>query len=143
MTVPFAAPPARVHAYLADPANRPAWQSSLRRVTDVVAAGDHPGDTGTSWTDVTLVPGVRPLMAVEASEPPHHWVESGTWRFVRATLTMSYVERADGGTDARAVAHLALPLPLAPLGLVLRVLAPPALRADLRAAAHVLGRPTS
>src|SRR3712207_7914381 len=44
-----------VHAYLAAPRNRPRWQSSLRRVEDVV--GD--GGPGTTWTDVTAV-GARP-----------------------------------------------------------------------------------
>ncbi|MDQ1105807.1 SRPBCC family protein [Nocardioides zeae] len=142
LTVPFAASPDVVHAYLADPANRPEWQSSLRRVAAVAAVGDHPGDTGTSWEDVTLVPGVRPRMTVEASEPPHRWVEAGTWRFVRATLAMTYTPRADGGTDARAVAHLEVPGPLTPLALALRVAAPPALRADLRSAARLLARRT-
>ncbi|MFW6773582.1 SRPBCC family protein [Nocardioides sp. CPCC 205120] len=140
VTVPVAAPVDVVHAYLADPANRPGWQSSLRRVERVEARGDHPGAEGTTWRDVTAVPGVAPLMRVEASEPPYRWVESGTWRFVRATLAMTYVERPDGGTDARAVAHVEVPGALKPVALALRLVAPAALRSDLRRAAKVLAR---
>ncbi|MDF9717715.1 SRPBCC family protein [Nocardioides sp. ChNu-153] len=140
VTVPVAAPVDAVHAYLADPANRPAWQSSLRRVEDVEALGDHPGAAGSSWRDVTAVPGIAPRMRVEASEPPYRWVESGTWRSVRATLAMTYVERTDGGTDARAVAHVEVPGPFKPVALALRLVAPAALRSDLRRAAKVLAR---
>jgi len=139
VTVPVDAPAAAVHAYLADPDNRPAWQSSLRRVDAVVEAGGAPGDVGTTWTDVTLVPGVRPRMRVVESEPPHRWVEVGEWWWVRATLTMTYAPRPDGGTDARAVAELVVPLPAAPLAHALRLPTPLALAADLRAAARVLG----
>ena len=91
--------------YLTDPRNRAQWQSSLRRVDDVAELGDRPGDVGTSWTDVTVVPGVAPRLEVTACEPPRLWREIGTWRSVDAVLTLELDDR-DGGTDVRAQAIL-------------------------------------
>ncbi|MEZ5097856.1 MAG: SRPBCC family protein [Nocardioides sp.] len=39
----------RAYAYLADPRNRPAWQSSLRRIESL--SGE--GEAGSTWVDVT------------------------------------------------------------------------------------------
>ena len=76
-------PPDAAFDYLADPFNRPAWQSSLKRVEDV----DGAPRVGQTWVDVTRV-GVRPLMETTELERPHRWTERGTWRGFDATLTL-------------------------------------------------------
>jgi hypothetical protein len=92
----------RAFAYLADPGNRPEWQSSLRRVADVVPAGGDVLAAGTTWTDVTVVPGVRPRMRTTVSDSPYRWVEEGSCGPFRARLEL--VLTADGG-GCRVVAE--------------------------------------
>jgi hypothetical protein len=123
--------------YLVDPANRPEWQSSLRRVEDVVPARPAVGQT---WTDVT-VPGLRPAMETTALDRPRTWTERGTWRGVTAELTLAFADRPGGCVvqpsfvlRGRGVA--ALPARVAAL------LAPGAVRGDLRRAARVLSERT-
>ncbi|MFT4397337.1 SRPBCC family protein [Gordonia lacunae] len=152
--VPFDAPLDVTFDYLADPANRPEWQSSLRRVDDLRPIGDRAGDVGTSWTDVTVVPGVSPRMEVTACESRRMWQEIGRWRSVDAVLTLTFSDRdegdrdggdrdgsdRDGGTDVHAEAVLTVP---AVSGFVLTATRWPAaraVRADLERAARVLGR---
>ena len=130
LVVDFPASPEVVHAYLAAPGNRPRWQSSLRRVEDVV--GD--GGPGTTWTDVTAV-GVRPRMWVTHDDPPRSWAESGEWRGITADLRLDY-EPTPGGTRVVATVDVRTPGALAPLGAVLRRLAPLGIRSDLRRAAR-------
>lgn len=133
LEVRFDAPPDVVHAYLSDPHRRPEWQSSLRRVDDVV--GD--GGVGTTWTDVTSV-GARPRMRVTADEPGRSWTEAGEWRGVTAELRLDL--HPDGaGTRVVATFDLRTPRPLVPLGVVLRRLAPLGIRGDLRRAARKVG----
>lgn len=145
--VQFDAPIDVTFDYLADPANRPEWQSSLRRIDDLRPIGDLAGDVGTSWTDVTVVPGVSPRMEVTACESRRRWQEIGRWRSVDAVLTLTFAERGggdrhggerDGGTDVHAEAVLTVP---AVAGLVLsatRWPAAQAVRADLERAARLL-----
>ena len=140
--VSFDAPIEVTFDYLADPANRPEWQSSLRRIDDLRPIGDRAGDVGTSWTDVTVVPGVSPRMEVTACESRRRWQEIGRWRSVDAVLTLTFAERdgggRDGGTDVRAEAVLTVP---AIGGLVLTATRWPAaraVRADLERAARLL-----
>lgn len=116
------------YAYLTDPARRPEWQSSLRRVEDVV--GD--GSLGSSWTDVTSA-GVRPRMEVVEAHPPRVWTEEGSWRRVRARLRMTFQEHG-GGTRAHCEVEILLPRWATPAVWGLRVVAPTAVRADLRKA---------
>ena len=129
LTVDFPAPPEAVHAYLRDPVNRPAWQSSLRRVEDV--SGD--GGVGTTWTDVTVV-GARPRLRVTEDEPGRVWAEVGEWRGTSAELRL---ELSPSGSGTRVVATFDVRAPgvLAPLGAVLNRLAPLGIRGDLRRAA--------
>ncbi|KAB2813505.1 SRPBCC family protein [Pimelobacter simplex] len=87
--VVFPVPRDRAFGYLEDPRNRPAWQSSLRAVADVR------DDLG-AWTDVTVVPGVRPRMRTTLSEPPYRWVEEGTCGPFRARLELRFAELDDG-----------------------------------------------
>ena len=135
--VSFDAPIEVTFDYLADPANRPEWQSSLRRIDDLRPIGDRAGDVGTSWTDVTVVPGVSPRMEVTAYEPRRRWQEIGRWRSVDAVLTLTFAER-EARTDVHAEAVLTVP---AIGGLVLTVTRWPAaqaVRADLERAARLL-----
>lgn len=129
------APIARVYAYLADPRNRPEWQSSLRRIERLSGTGD----VGSSWIDVTSA-GVRPAMRVTLAEPPVRWAEAGVWRSVTATLDLRLAELGPGRTEVVAEVELVTPGLLAPMGAVLRRLAPSAVRSDLRRAARILAR---
>lgn len=133
ITVDFAAPVAEVYAYFVDPTRRPEWQSSLRRVDDV--HGD--GGVGTTWLDVTAV-GVKPRMTTTLAEPGVAWAETGTWRGIAADLRLDLHPLA-AGTRVVATYELRTPRPLAPIGFVLRRLAPIGVRDDLRRAARKVG----
>ena len=133
VTVDFAAPAAEVYAWFADPARRPEWQSSLRRVTDV--RGD--GGVGTTWLDVTAV-GARPRMTTTLAEPGVAWAETGTWRGIAADLRLDLHPLA-AGTRVVATFDLRTPRLLAPAGFVLRRLAPLGIRGDLERAARAVG----
>jgi uncharacterized protein YndB with AHSA1/START domain len=123
VTVSFPAPREVVFDYLADPSNRPAWQSSLVRVEDV----DGEVRVGQTWVDVTK-PGLRPRMETTELDRPHRWTETGTWHGVTATLALDFVDTA-AGCDVTATVVAAWPL---------RLLAPYAVRGDLRHAASML-----
>jgi hypothetical protein len=118
--------------YLADPVNRPEWQSSLARVEDV----DGEVRVGQTWVDVTK-PRMRPLMETTVLDRPRRWAERGTWRGFAAVLTLDFAETPTGcdvvatmRVEGRGIA--AVP------ARVLGVLAPRAVRADLRRAAEAL-----
>ncbi len=132
VVVGFSQPRQVVFDYLKHPRNRPAWQSSLRAVEDVV--GD--GKVGSTWTDVTRV-GMRARLRVIECEPPTLWVEVGEWRDVTARLELQ-LRALGSGTVVKAIADLDLPGPLRPAEVGLRLLAPVAVRADLRRAARLL-----
>jgi hypothetical protein len=78
--------------YLVEPRNRPAWQSSLRRVEDV-----DPGEprVGQRWVDVT-VPGLRPRMETTELERARRWTEVGHWHGIDATLSLDFHPEPDG-----------------------------------------------
>lgn len=123
----FPVPADRAFAYLADPRNRPQWQSSLRSVADV-------GPLGAAWTDVTVVPGVRPRMRTTIAEPPYRWVEEGELGRFRARLELRFTaagEQACTVSADFAVRGLGL-------GRLLTAGARPAVAADLRRAARIL-----
>jgi len=128
--VRFSVPAEVAFDYLVDPVNRSEWQSSLRRVEDV--AGEP--RVGQTWTDVT-VPGLRPAMRTDALERPRLWSESGTWRFVRADLTLHFVPVGERACDVRFGFRIDA---LGPLGRAATALSAPAVRADLRRAARIL-----
>lgn len=133
VTVDFAAPVEDVYRYLSHPANRPEWQSSLRRIDDL--AGD--GSVGTTWLDVTSV-GARPRMTITAAESCRVWAETGTWHGIEADLRLDFLPTG-AGTRVVATVDLRTRRPLAPLGVVLRRLAPVGIRGDLQRAAKVVG----
>lgn len=117
-------------AYLADPAHRPEWQSSLRRVEDVRGEVG----VGQTWTDVTVT-GVRPRMETTVLEHGEtaRWTERGEWKAYAAELTLDLTSTADG---CEVVATFDL---RGPGGFALRRVAPYAIAADLRRAARLLG----
>ncbi|MEQ6901981.1 SRPBCC family protein [Nocardioides sp. YIM 152588] len=132
----------RAAAYLSDPANRPEWQSSLRAVADLVPGPDGPDGVGTAWTDVTVVPGVRPRMRTTRADTAdtadtgdsggatRHWAEAGDFGPFRATLALALTKSASGTrVEADFEVHGA------GLGRLLTALAVPAVRSDLRRAA--------
>jgi hypothetical protein len=117
--------------YLADPANRPEWQSSLARVSAISG----PVAVGQTWVDET-VPGLKPQMRTTELDRPSRWSESGTWRFVRADLTLTFEPAPSGCTvDFRFRIHA-----LGPVGLAATAFSVPAVGLDLRKAAKILGR---
>jgi uncharacterized protein YndB with AHSA1/START domain len=118
--------------YLADPHHRPKWQSSLARVVDV----DGEVRVGQTWTDVTR-PGMRPAMETTELDRPHRWTETGTWRGFSATLTLTFTETPTG-CDVEPTMTVRGRGLRAPFGAVLDVLAPYAVRSDLRHAASML-----
>ena len=129
--VSFAVPAEVAFDYLVDPQHRAEWQSSLRRVEDV--SGEP--RVGQTWTDVTK-PGLRPAMRTQALDRPRLWSESGTWRFVRAELTLRFSPTASG-CDVRFSFRIHA---LGPVGLAASAVSLPAVRADLRKAAAILAK---
>ena len=87
-------PVEEVFDYLADPRNRPEWQSSLRSVELV---DDGPPRVGFRWSETTVV-GVRPSLTITECERPRVWVEHGTWRGVAATLRLDFAPAPRGCT---------------------------------------------
>jgi hypothetical protein len=116
--------------YLVDPRRRPEWQSSLRRVSEV----DGEPRVGQTWVDETK-PGIKPRMRTTELDRPARWTESGSWRFVRADLTLRF---EDVGAAACDVHYRFRVHTLGPLGLAATALSVPAVRADLRRAARNL-----
>lgn len=131
-TVAFEVPVEVAFDYLVDPVNRPAWQSSLRRVEDV----EGEPRVGQTWTDVTR-PGLRPAMRTTVLERPRLWAESGTWRFVRADLTLRFTRAGEEACEVRFRFRIHA---LGPVGLAASVVSVPAVRGDLRRAAEILAR---
>jgi hypothetical protein len=129
-TVRFDVPVETAFDYLVDPHRRPEWQSSLRRVTDV----DGQPRVGQTWTDVTK-PGLRPAMTTTVLERPRLWAESGTWRFVRAELTLRFEPVGEGACDVHFRFRIHA---LGPLGAAASLVSVPAVRDDLRRAARIL-----
>ena len=98
-----------VYAYLSDPARRPEWQWSLRRIEGLRGTGE----VGTTWVDVTAV-GARPVMEVVEATHGRTWAETGRWHGVTAVLRLEFEEAlaaerwndrpGDGGRDRAVVA---------------------------------------
>ncbi|PKZ41133.1 polyketide cyclase [Kytococcus schroeteri] len=130
--VPCPAPPDTFYDLLVDPRRRPEWQSSLRRVDAVRPAGGGPvASSGTTWRDVTVVPGITPSMRLTVAERPTHWVEEGRFGAFRAWLRLDLLPH---GAGSQAVPRFVVHGPLG-LGRLLTLTAVPAIRADLYRAA--------
>ena len=88
---------------------------------------------GQTWVDETKA-GIKPRLRTTELDRPARWSESGTWRFVRADLTLDLAEAPTGCTvDYRFRVHV-----LGPLGALISRISRPVLRADLRRAASRL-----
>ncbi len=115
--------------YLADPRNRPEWQSSLRRV-EVLDDGEP--RVGTRWLDHTSV-GLTPAMTITALVPDELWWEDGVWRGIRAVLQLHFAPR-DGGCRVEFCFAVVGRGVLRPLGWVATGAGVLAVRSDLRRA---------
>ncbi len=84
--------PEKVFRYLADPRNRPEWQSSLLSVT-LLDRGEP--RVGMTWRDNTMA-GVRPTMEITELVPFRLWAEESRWRGIDAALTLRFTAIARG-----------------------------------------------
>ena len=91
VAVDFAAPVDVVFGYLSDPARRPEWQGSLRRIEELRGSGE----VGTTWRDVTAL-GARPRMEVTEVDAGRSWAEVGRWRGIEARLRLGFAEVPTG-----------------------------------------------
>ncbi len=133
MKVAFDVPKEVAFVYLADPRNRPDWQSSLARVE--MLSGGEPR-VGMRWRDHTKAR-IVPEMEITAMEPNEVWAESGTWRGIRATLELVFESAPTGCTvdvRFRVTGRGALRV----LGLPITVAGVPPVLADVRRAARIL-----
>ena len=86
--------------YLADPRNRPEWQSSLRRVELIDEGAPR---IGFRWRDHTAAR-VVPEMEITELETDVLWAESGRWRAIEADLTLRFAPHRGGcSVDAEFV----------------------------------------
>lgn len=132
VSVPFDAPAEIVFAYLTDPVNRPAWQSSLRRV-EILDPG--PPHEGQRWIDVTA-PGLRPRMSTTVLDPPRRWVEHGEWRGVLLEGELLFTP-SGAGCSVTATASFDGAAAWRPLLPALAAVAVGAVAGDLRRAARL------
>jgi uncharacterized protein YndB with AHSA1/START domain len=133
VTVDLPHPPADLFRFLADPRNRPLWQTSLRAVTDVDQGDPHPG---MQWRDVTKV-GIKPWMELTEVVPFRVISESGTWHGVDGLLTMRFL-KTSVGTRVTAEGRLIGHGPFALAASVSGRWAPETIRKDLLRASDVL-----
>lgn len=134
-SVEVAAPIEVVYDYLADPHNRPEWQSSLARV-DVL--DDGPPRPGMRWVDRTRV-GIAPRMRITEMVRPTLWVEEGDWRGVHAVGRL-HLEPRGAGCRVRVSAEVTGRGAWWPLGPLLTFGARYAVRGDLARAAGILAQ---
>lgn len=86
-------PPEVLFRYLADPRNRPEWQSSLMSVRlDDVDAEPH---VGMSWNETTVV-GLRAAMAITELVPYRVLAESARTGGIDGTLVLRFKARPGG-----------------------------------------------
>jgi hypothetical protein len=91
-TVQYDVPVGVAFAYLADPRNRPEWQSSLRAV-EVLDEGEP--RVGMRWRDLTSTL-IAPEMVITEMEPDLVWAETGRWQAIEADLTLRFAPSDEG-----------------------------------------------
>lgn len=132
-TVAYAVPVPVAFAYLADPRNRPEWQSSLRSV-ELLDQG--PPRVGQRWRDLTAAR-IVPEMVITELEPEARWAETGRWGAFEADLALQFLEDGDG-CRVEASFDVRAPGILRPAGWVATRAGFFAVRSDLRRAARIL-----
>lgn len=133
VTLELPHPPSALFRFLADPRNRPLWQTSLKAVTDIDAGDPRPG---MQWRDVTKV-GIKPWMEITELTPYRVLGEAGTWRGVDGLLSLRFVKTQAGTrltADGRLIGHGPFALATAVSGRW----APETIRKDLLRASDVL-----
>ena len=138
VTIDLPHPPADLFHFLAEPRNRPLWQSSLRTVADVDAGEPHAGQ---HWRDVTKV-GIKPQMQLTELVPYRVIAETGTWRGVDGLLTLRFLKTGQG-TRVTAEGRLIGHGPFALAAAVSGRWAPETVRKDLLRASDVLAEQDS
>jgi uncharacterized protein YndB with AHSA1/START domain len=121
--------------YLADPHNRPEWQSSLKAVTDVDPGEPRPG---MHWRDITKV-GIKPHMQLTELVPFRTLSEIGTWHGVDGLLTLRFLKVGDG-TRLTAEGRVIGRGPFAVAASVAGRFAPATIKADLERAGQLVAR---
>ena len=119
----------RVFAYLADPRNRPDWQSSIRWLEMI---DDGEPRIGMRWRERATGFGTFD-MEIVAFERDRTWAESGSSRLATIRVELSF---DDLGAATRVGLHARVDLrgPLSLLAPVQPLLLRPLMRADLRRA---------
>jgi uncharacterized protein YndB with AHSA1/START domain len=135
-TVQYAVPVTTAFAYLADPAHRPEWQSSLRSVELLGAAPGAEPAVGLRWLDHTAV-GMSPEMVITELEPDVLWAETGRWKAIEADLALRFFPAGDG-CRVEVAFEVRGPGALRPVGWVATAAGLVAVRSDLRKAGRIL-----
>jgi hypothetical protein len=125
--------PAALFRYLAEPRNRPEWQSSLRAVADVDEGEPH---AGMQWRDITKV-GIKPHMQLTEVTPFRTLAELGTWHGVDGLLTLRFLKIGEG-TRLTAEGRVIGRGPFAVAAAVAGRWAPATIEVDLRRASNAL-----
>ena len=127
-------PPEVVFDYLADPRNRPEWQSSLMsvRLDDV----DARPRVGMAWNETTVV-GLRAAMAITELVPHRVLAESGRSGGIDGTLVLRFEPRP-GGCRVEVEGEMSGRGPLRYVAAVAARLAGAVAGSDLRRAGRVL-----
>ena len=132
-SVEYDVPVGVAFAYLADPRNRPEWQSSLRGV-DLLDEGEP--RVGMRWRDLTSAR-IVPDMVITAMEPDVLWAETGRWKAIEADLTLRFAPR-DGGCRVDVAFGVRGHGVLRPVGWAATGAGLFAVRGDLRKAGRIL-----
>jgi uncharacterized protein YndB with AHSA1/START domain len=136
-TVEYAVPVNVVFTYLADPRNRPEWQSSLKSVELLDEGAPR---VGMRWRDVTSAR-IVPEMVITEMEADVLWAETGRWKAIEADLTLGFAPSESGCTvtvefDVRGRGALR------PVGWAATRAGLFAVRSDLRKSARILAART-
>ena len=127
-------PVERVFAYLADPRNRPDWQSSIRSL-EMIDEGEP--RVGMRWRERAAGFGTFD-MEIATLEPNRVWAERGSSRLASIHLELRFTDLGDT-TRVALEATIDLRGPLSLLEPVQPLVLRPLMRADLRRAGDRIG----